>query len=158
MEFLLAGCTSYHSTHGYGRKVTRPLCICAISFTYTQKKSCLPEEALILNAVAMVHTVSDNVLAYIIMKDHLTYQDISWSQPKGFKYRPWIGVNIWHYFEIIWIAEKCTWFFLFEIFIKIMFHFVTSVVLIKSMWYSVYICHFYMVFSHFKRLCHVTGC
>lgn len=53
---------------------------------------------------------------------------------QALKYRPWIGVNSWHYFEIIWFAEKCTWFFLFEIFIKIMFHFIISVVLIKSMW------------------------
>jgi hypothetical protein len=31
--------------------------------------SCLPEEALILNSLAMVLTVSDTVVAYIIMKD-----------------------------------------------------------------------------------------
>jgi hypothetical protein len=49
-----------------------------VSFlSLTKKKSCLPEEALILNAVAMVLTASYIVVAYIIMKDDFTCQDIS---------------------------------------------------------------------------------
>jgi hypothetical protein len=84
---------------------------------FTIKNSCLPEEALILNALIMVLTVSD-VLAYIIMKDEIKYQDIFWSHPKGIKFRPGIGVNSWHYFKIICIAENCTWFFYFKHLLK----------------------------------------
>jgi len=39
--------------------------------------SCLAEEALILNALTIVLAVSDTVVAYIIMKNDFTYQDIS---------------------------------------------------------------------------------
>jgi len=49
-----------------------------LSLTHTHKKknSSLPEEALILNALSMVLTVSYIVVAYVIMKGEFTYQDI----------------------------------------------------------------------------------
>jgi hypothetical protein len=54
--------------------VTRSSCICVIAFTYRNTYSKLPEEALILNSLAMVLTVSAIVVAYIIMKDDFKYQ------------------------------------------------------------------------------------
>jgi hypothetical protein len=49
-------------------------CIFVIVFTYRKKYSSLPEEALILNALAMVLTAGAVVVAYIIMKDDFKYR------------------------------------------------------------------------------------
>jgi len=54
--------------------VTRSSYICVIAFTYRKNYSSLPEEALIVNALAMVLTVSAIVVAYIIMKDDFKYR------------------------------------------------------------------------------------
>jgi hypothetical protein len=50
-------------------------CICVvIVFTCRKKYSLLGEEALILNALAMVLTAGAVVVAYIIMKDDFKYR------------------------------------------------------------------------------------
>jgi len=54
--------------------VTKSLSICVIAFTCRKKYSSLPEEALILNSLAMVLTTGAIVVAYIIMKDDFKYR------------------------------------------------------------------------------------
>jgi hypothetical protein len=54
--------------------VTVSLCICVIGFIHRAKYSSLPQEALIVNSLAMVLTVSAVVVAYIIMKDDFKYR------------------------------------------------------------------------------------
>jgi hypothetical protein len=49
-------------------------CIFVVAFTCRKKYSSLPEEALILNALAMVLTAGAIVVAYIIMKDDFKYR------------------------------------------------------------------------------------
>ena len=54
--------------------IKKSSCIFVIAFACRKRYSSLPEEALILNALAMVITAGAGVVAYIIMKDDFKYR------------------------------------------------------------------------------------